>query len=1255
MPKSCLLHLLFAALAAPAFAAEPAWTIGTAESLQQTATVPTGQNASAPVVRFAKAPTIDGNLAEWGDTVAVTSFPFAALQDRRSARLRFGYDDTALYVAGHVVDDTPMVNQHGPLDLQMLSGDVIRFGVDAGLPTEVILCPWGNDAELLKPEGRPHVFTGLKPYGGQTAMVKDPDGKGYIFEVKIPWAGVKGKPDAPNARLCWEIRWGDRTGQVATLVYPDGLAQAASGARDVMAEPSLWGSLRWLTAVQAKAEGRPPALSLPQIAYTLPSNAYVTVVIETPDGRRIRNLVAEAPRLGGDRREVWDGRDDAGKLVAAGSYRWRGLWHTGLSPEYLLSFNNPGHPPYITDNASSWGADHDAPVMVATNGGKMYLAWNNCEAGSSLICTDFTGRKQWGWRSDPALPWDTTALCADEKYVYLAKSGPAWNQWDTQGAAIARFDAATGGLVNWPAENGGVGAGTLRVREFSKEDKGKPYRLNGLSLSGNTLYLSMQLENKVEMRDATTGAVLGSLDLPAPGPSAVEATGSVLLVSGKQLVRLNPETKQAQPLHDFDQPHGVAVGAQGEVYVSDWGPNQVVVLDASGKELRRVGRAGGRGTVGPWLADGMLHPNGLAVDPTGRLWVAEKDWWPKRFSVWAADGRLAMDFIGPTPYGCVTSYLDPDDHTVGYSSGTKFALDYANKAYKPLAVLGRNDRPGAVFWWAEAGKFYTLKGKRYFINEGGAFTFKTVFLSEPDRLRALASVGVAKQLKDAYQGPELPSLQAAKDDDWFSWADQNGDALVQDNELQFLPSPSHAGFGTYWGGFPAPDLTMYWPSGGQMWQFPVTSWTAAGAPVYDLTKAHAFAPLLGEVGFLGVDAENRVLVRGQPIMAYRPDGSVDWTYPSEFAMHGHPGPPAPGRIVEVHRIPGIADLPRAAGGQLYAMNGNDGEWYFLTTDGLFVQHIFNDIRVGGWRAPEYVISQEAFGGYFVKAADDGKYYVIAGHTDARVFRLDGVDSLRRFAAKPVDLSGAAYTAAQQVLAQETFARKAEKSARLPRLAGPAPPDGFVTAWPEGSLTEWTALNGAQVRVRKAWDPQALYLRYEVQDNSPLKNNGDDWKLLFKYGDSVDLQIGADPNADPRRAAPVAGDERLLITEAKGTPYAVLYQPVVPDYKGPKVPFASPNRTLMLDRVSEITEQIRLRLTRQANAYVVEAAVPWSLLGITPRPGMRLRADFGVLFGNDAGEVTLLRSYWSNENTTIVSDVPSEATLEPRQWGELTVE
>ncbi len=69
MRQSPLLVLLLAA-AVPLMPAnqdrvtEPVWTVGTAQSLAETATAPTGSNTSALVVRMAKPPVIDGDLIE---------------------------------------------------------------------------------------------------------------------------------------------------------------------------------------------------------------------------------------------------------------------------------------------------------------------------------------------------------------------------------------------------------------------------------------------------------------------------------------------------------------------------------------------------------------------------------------------------------------------------------------------------------------------------------------------------------------------------------------------------------------------------------------------------------------------------------------------------------------------------------------------------------------------------------------------------------------------------------------------------------------------------------------------------------------------------------------------------------------------------------------------------------------------------------------------------------------------------------------
>ena len=47
---------------------------------------------------------------------------------------------------------------------------------------------------------------------------------------------------------------------------------------------------------------------------------------------------------------------------------------------------------------------------------------------------------------------------------------------------------------------------------------------------------------------------------------------------------------------------------------------------------------------------------------------------------------------------------------------------------------------------------------------------------------------------------------------------------------------------------------------------------------------------------------------------------------------------------------------------------------------------------------------------------------------------------------------------------------------------------------------------------------------------------------------------------------------------------------------------------------------------------------------------RPSADFGVLFGDAAGETTIERSYWSNRSANFSSHVPGEAMLYPNFWG-----
>jgi len=323
LARSCLITLLL--IAGIARSEEPAWTVGTAEQQERAAAEPTGINDHAACVRLAKPPKIDGNLQEWTGVPVCVSFSMPALKDSHRVELRFAYDNDALCAGLHVTDATPLVNALPPL-----GGDAIRIGITGG-QTAIATFAKSDEAESVSfssagsgtASGSVSISAtatasgtagGLAQGAGITvrtsvdgnagsrhARLKDADGGGYSFEASIPWQAVGIKPDkldATETAIRWtvEIRWGDKTGTVPVLICRDGPIRHVAGGEAPFTDPSLWGTLRFNTEAEAKNASTPGKLDLPEIAYMLQENAFVSIVIDAADGRRVRNLIAEGPR-----------------------------------------------------------------------------------------------------------------------------------------------------------------------------------------------------------------------------------------------------------------------------------------------------------------------------------------------------------------------------------------------------------------------------------------------------------------------------------------------------------------------------------------------------------------------------------------------------------------------------------------------------------------------------------------------------------------------------------------------------------------------------------------------------------------------------------------------------------------------------------------------------------------------------------------------------------------------------------------------
>ncbi|EUA12071.1 serine/threonine-protein kinase pknD [Mycobacterium kansasii 732] len=110
--------------------------------------------------------------------------------------------------------------------------------------------------------------------------------------------------------------------------------------------------------------------------------------------------------------------------------------------------------------------------------------------------------------------------------------------------------------------------------------------------------------------------VLPFTGLYQPQGLAVDANGTVYVADfNNRVVKLagGSNTQTALPFTGLNYPQGVAVDAAGNVYVADRGNDRVVKLDARSN------------TQTDLAFTGLNHPDGVAVDASGTVYVADSD------------------------------------------------------------------------------------------------------------------------------------------------------------------------------------------------------------------------------------------------------------------------------------------------------------------------------------------------------------------------------------------------------------------------------------------------------------------------------------------------------------------------------------------------------------------------------------------------------------------------------------------------------
>ena len=345
------------------------------------------------------------------------------------------------------------------------------------------------------------------------------------------------------------------------------------------------------------------------------------------------------------------------------------------------------------------------------------------------------------------------------------------------------------------------------------------------------------------------------------------------------------------------------------------------------------------------------------------------------------------------------------------------------------------------------------------------------------------------------------------------------------------------------------------------------------------------------------------------------------------------------------------------------IRGNLGEDYWLTQDGLFVSSFFRDGRLPTPPLPdteEALLDQpmEGFSGgseHFCGWAgrhDDGAVRTSCGlsREAGMVVRIEGLDTARELPPVPFAFSEADVARA----AADRAARAAASSSAAPRrLSVPCAPSSSDRAvaghtWP-AAFTLSREGQPERASVSLCWDDAGLHVRFDVSDPlSPWKNGVADPTLLFKGGDALDVRLSRD-SATP--------GVRYVAAPFQGAPYVLAMRETAPGAPAERRRvYSSPVATIAFDDVGPAPETVRLAVEPSAEGYAATLDVPWTELGLSspPAPGTGLRGDFGLLSSDASGRSTASRVFWSAPGGNLVSDIPSEASLRPENWGDLVL-
>lgn len=746
-----------------------------------------------------------------------------------------------------------------------------------------------------------------------------------------------------------------------------------------------WAGAKLLRAPQAEVDLGPVSGKGGRISYSLNAKGRVSLLITDATGRRVRELLKAAPRDAGRQVEVWDGLDDQGQPVAAGTYSWKLLSTPGFKAEYITALGT-NYPVGVHYNNMGAGTSIGPRAVIADDTGIYIGAGETENIDNALFKMSLDGKTRL-WSAMHENDWEgVQAFALDGTRLYALATTETGELWV--------YD-----------RNTGARQGVTVIAAPSKP--------TDIAAHAGTLIIAYQAAGKVRWL-TTSGTLLAEVTVTSPRSVAVNASGQVYVLTDTEVRTLNRDGTSAPVVGGLVAPRSLDVDrANGELLVAEGGDSQLVRrFTASGTLIKPYGEPRGRpqGAYTPTAQRSFRDVADVTATVNRGFYVAEPFAAPRRVARLNFDGVVEAEWYGGQVWAPWV-VVDPDDVTTVWMTSQwgwlmKLKVDYAARTWRVAATYRYDNLASGLVgghdnaWLWGIGKH---QGNTYLIKQDNRATLRVDEANQrlvPVSWGATLTKGVPEVLQ-----PWMPAgSESAR------WTDDGiGDGVPQRSEVTFSTvSPNKP-----WTPFTA-DFEFYYHEAGGVRRVRPASFNAVGAPFYDkFPDGDLFTTAPPRVtyvedrwgSFFGKDPRSGAIFgafndratfgtsQDSFMVKWRADGTQEWIVGGPTLGRASAFVP-PGAIGVFRRIAGVIDGSVVATD--FYEGPRPGTTYVWDTDGLWVGGVLDtpDLTVAkGW---QYGLGGETLTSDIQRDPVTGDvYFYGTAINEVRVYRITGWDGWQR--------------------------------------------------------------------------------------------------------------------------------------------------------------------------------------------------------------------------------------------------------------------